>query len=41
MTKKKKEMQSRIREDIDEKSTTQTIKQAIQWSTSVALNTHS
>ena len=35
------QMQSRIREDIDEKSTTQTIKQAIQWSTSVALNTHS
>ena len=40
-TKKEIQMQSRIGEDIDEKSTTQTIKQAIQWPTSVALNTHS
>ena len=31
---------NRIWEDIDKKSTTHTIEQAVQWLTSVALNTH-
>ena len=39
---KKEECQckNRIWEDIDKKSTTHTIEQAVQWLTSVALNTH-
>ena len=47
-TKKRKEKKKRKRknrigdraEDIDKKSTTHTIAQAVQWPTSVALNTH-
>ena len=33
-------MKNRIGEDIDKKSTTYTIEQAVQWPTSVAPNTH-
>ena len=42
MTKKKKKRKckNRIGEDIDKKSTTHTIEQAVQWPTSVALNKH-
>ena len=47
-TKKRKEKKKRKRknrigdraEDIDKKSTTHTMEQAVQWPTSVALNTH-
>ena len=39
--KKKRKRKNRIGEDIDKKSTTHTIEQAVQWPTSVALNTHS
>ena len=38
--KKKQKCKNRIGEDIDKKSTTHTIEQAVQWPTSVALNTH-
>ena len=38
--KKKRKCKNRIGEDIDKKSTTHTIEQAVQWPTSVALNTH-
>ena len=38
--KKKRKRKNRIGEDIDKKSTTHTIEQAVQWPTSVALNTH-
>ena len=38
--KKKCQCKNRIGEDIDKKSTTHTIEQAVQWRTSVALNTH-
>ena len=38
--KKKCQCKNRIGEDIDKKSTTHTIEQAVQWPTSVALNTH-
>ena len=38
--KEKRKCKNRIGEDIDKKSTTHTIEQAIQWPTSVALNTH-
>ena len=39
--KKKCQCKNRIGEETDcEKSTTQTIEQAVQWPTSVALNTH-
>ena len=38
--KKKQNCKNRIGEDIDKKSTKHTIKQAVQWPTSVALNTH-
>ena len=38
--KKKCKCQNRIWEAIDKKSTTHTIEQAVQWPTSVALNTH-
>ena len=38
--KKKRKRKNRIGEDIDKKSTTHTIEQAVQWRTSVALNTH-
>ena len=38
--KKKCKCQNRIVEDIDKKSTTHTSEQAVQWPTSVALNTH-
>ena len=34
------QMHNRIEEDIDKKSTTHTIEQAVQWRISVALNTH-
>ena len=37
---KKQKRKNRIGEDIDKKSTTHTIEQAVQWPTSVALNTH-
>ena len=37
---KKCKYQNRIWEVIDKKSTTHTIEQAVQWPTSVALNTH-
>ena len=39
--KKKRKCKSRIGKDIDKKSTTHTIEQAVQWPTSVALNKHS
>ena len=35
--KKKRKRKNRIGEDIDKKSTTHTIEQAVQWPTSVAL----
>ena len=38
--KKETECKNRIGEDIDKKWTTHTIEQAVQWPTSVALNTH-
>ena len=38
--KKETECKNRIWEDIDKKLTTHTIEQAVQWPTSVALNTH-
>ena len=38
--KKKCQCKNRIGEDIDKKSTTHTIEQAVQWPTGVALNTH-
>ena len=38
--KKKCQCKNRIGEDIVKKSTTHTIEQAVQWPTSVALNTH-
>ena len=38
--KKKCQCKNRIGEDIDKKSTTHTIEQAVQWPTSVTLNTH-
>ena len=38
--KKKRKRKNRIGEDIDKKSTTHTMEQAVQWPTSVALNTH-
>ena len=38
--KKKCKCRNRIGEDIDKKTTTHTIEQAVQWPTSVALNTH-
>ena len=38
--KKETECKNRIGEDIDKKLTTNTIEQAVQWPTSVALNTH-
>ena len=39
-TTKKRKCKNRIEEDIDKKSTTHPIEQAVQWLTSVALNTH-
>ena len=38
--KKKCQSKNRIKEDIDKKSTTHTIEHAVQWRTSVTLNTH-
>ena len=38
--KKETECKNSIGEDIDKKLTTHTIEQAVQWPTSVALNTH-
>ena len=38
--KRKQKSKNRIGEDTDKKSTTHTIEQAVQWPTSVALNTH-
>ena len=38
--KRKGDAKIRIEKDIDKKSTTHTIEQAVQWPTSVALDTH-
>ena len=40
LQKKKCQCKNKIGECIDKKSTTHTIEQAVQWRTSVALNTH-